>query len=188
MEKVSIPSNFFIPMPVMLVGTLVNGKANFMTAGWCSRANANPPMILCGINKAHFTSQGIRDTRTFSLNIPSSDLVEKTDYCGLVSGKTVDKAKIFDVFYGALRTAPMIRECPVNLKCRLIQTVELPTNYLFIGEIAGAFAGAAFIKDGKPDFRAIDPLLLTMPDNSYWKLGEYIGKAWEIGAKLKKGG
>jgi flavin reductase (DIM6/NTAB) family NADH-FMN oxidoreductase RutF len=187
MEIISIPPNFFIPMPVMLVGAQVNGKANFMPLGWCSRANANPPMILCGIHRTHYTPEGIRDTKTFSLNIPSSDLVEKTDYCGLVSGKNADKSKVFDVFYGTLKTAPMIRQCPVTLECRLVQTVELPTNDLFIGEIVAAYANPAFLKDGKPDFEAIDPLLLTMPDNSYWKLGEYVGKAWGIGAKLKKG-
>ncbi len=187
MDKISISSNFFIPMPVLLVGTQVNGKANFMPLGWCSRANANPPMILCGINKAHYTPQGIRETKTFSLNIPSSDIIEKTDYCGLVSGKTVDKSTIFDVFYGTLKTAPMIRECPVTLECRLVRIVELPTNHIFIGEIAGAYADPAFIREGKPDFRAINPLLLTMPDNSYWKMGEYVGRAWEIGAKMKTG-
>jgi flavin reductase (DIM6/NTAB) family NADH-FMN oxidoreductase RutF len=187
MDKISISPNFFIPMPVLLIGTQVGTRANFMPVGWCCRANANPPMILCGINKSHYTARGIRETGTFSLNIPSSDLVEKTDYCGLVSGASVDKSRVFDLFYGTLKTAPMIRECPVTLECRLVQIVELPTNHIFIGEIAGAYADPAFIKDGKPDFRAIDPLLLTMPDNSYRKLGEYAGKAWGIGSKLKKG-
>ena len=55
MDKIPISPNIFIPMHVVLVGTQVTGKANFMTVGWCSRANANPPMISCGINKVHFT-------------------------------------------------------------------------------------------------------------------------------------
>jgi flavin reductase (DIM6/NTAB) family NADH-FMN oxidoreductase RutF len=108
MEKKQINENFFIPMPVVLVGTQVNGKANFMTVGWCSRANGNPPMFLCGIGNSHHTPKGIAETETFSVNIPSSALVEKTDYCGLVSGAAVDKSGVFDVFYGTLRTAPMI--------------------------------------------------------------------------------
>jgi flavin reductase (DIM6/NTAB) family NADH-FMN oxidoreductase RutF len=144
-------------------------------------------MILCGINRSHYTTAGIMETGTFSVSIPSSGLIEKTDYCGLVSGEKVDKSGVFDVFYGKLGTAPMIRECPVTLECRLVQTVDLPTNHIFIGEIAGAYADERVMKDGKPDFRAVDPLFLTMPDNSYWKLGEYAGKAWSIGAKLKKG-
>ncbi|MFA6224722.1 MAG: flavin reductase family protein [Methanoregula sp.] len=187
MEKIQSGQNFFIPMPVVLVGTQVNGKDNFMTVGWCARANANPPMILCGIGNHHHTSRDIAETKTFSINIPSSALMEKTDYCGLVSGSKIDKSHVFDVFYGSLKIAPMIRECPVSLECRLIQTVPLPTNTLFIGEIAGAYADGNVLKNGKPDFLEIDPLFLTMPDNRYWTLGKYSGDAWSAGKKLIKG-
>lgn len=184
MEKISIGQNFFIPMPVVLVGTKVAGTDNFMTVGWCTRANANPPMILCGIGNNHFTPKGIRETKTFSVNIPSSDLVVKTDYCGMVSGEKTDKSHVFTVFYGTLGTAPMIRECPVTLECRLVEAVTLPTNTVFIGEIAGAYADERVMKDGKPDFSAIDPLFLTMPDNKYRTLGKPAGDAWNIGKKL----
>jgi flavin reductase (DIM6/NTAB) family NADH-FMN oxidoreductase RutF len=184
MEKQQIGNNFFIPMPVVLVGTQVNGKENFMAVGWCARVNGNPPMIACGINNSHYTSQGIAETKTFSVNLPSSGLLEKTDYCGLVSGQKTDKSKVFDVFYGLLKTAPMIRECPVTLECRLVQIVSLPTHSLCIGEIAGVYADSAAIKDGKPDFPEIDPLFLTMPDNRYWTLGKYAGDAWSAGKKL----
>lgn len=186
MEKREIGRNFFIPMPVVLVGTQVNGRANFMAVGWCSRANANPPMILCGIANAHHTSGGIAETETFSVNLPSAALVEKTDYCGFVSGNTVDKSSVFDVFYGALKTAPMIRECPVNLECRLVEAVALPTHTVFIGEIVGAYADESVLVDGKPDYGAIDPLLLTMPDNRYSRLGEHVGDAWSAGKSLMR--
>jgi flavin reductase (DIM6/NTAB) family NADH-FMN oxidoreductase RutF len=184
MEKQQIGNNFFIPMPVVLVGTQVNGKDNFMAVGWCARVNGNPPMIACGIHNSHYTPQGIAETKTFSVNIPSSGLLEKTDYCGLVSGQKTDKSKVFDVFYGSLKTAPMIRECPVTLECRLVQIVSLPTHSLCIGEIVGAYADSAAIMDGKPDFPEIDPLFLTMPDNRYWTLGKYAGDAWSAGKKL----
>jgi flavin reductase (DIM6/NTAB) family NADH-FMN oxidoreductase RutF len=184
MDKEQIGKNFFIPMPVILVGTQVAGKANFMAVGWCARVNGNPPMIACGIANNHYTPAGISATGTFSVNIPSSDLLEKTDYCGIVSGAKTDKSTIFDVFYGSLATAPMIRECPVTLECRLVQAVPLPTHTLFIGEIAGAYADGRVIKDGKPDFPEIDPLFLTMPDNRYWTLGKYAGDAWSAGKKL----
>jgi flavin reductase (DIM6/NTAB) family NADH-FMN oxidoreductase RutF len=186
MEKIPIPPNVFIPMPVVLVGTQVAGKANFMTVGWCARANANPPMIACGIGNHHHTPKGIEATKTFSVNIPSSDLLEKTDYCGLVSGAKTDKSGVFDVFYGSLKTAPMIRECPLSLECRLVKSVALPTNTLFIGEIAGAYADERVIHDGRPDFPAVDPLFLTMPDNRYWTLGKYAGDAWSAGKTLVK--
>jgi flavin reductase (DIM6/NTAB) family NADH-FMN oxidoreductase RutF len=185
MDKFPVSPNIFIPMPVVLVGTQVKRKANFMTVGWCSRANADPPMISCGINKVHFTPAGIRENRTFSVNIPSLSLLEKTDYCGLVSGANVDKSKVFEVFYGTLKTAPMISECPLTMECRLVQAIDLPTNTLFIGEIVGAYADGEIWKDKKPDFRFINPLLLTMPDNTYWTLGKAVGKAWKAGAGMK---
>lgn len=118
------------------------------------------------------------------MNIPSSDLLEKTYYCGLVSGEKTDKSNVFDVFNGSLKTAPMIKECPVNLECWLIQAVPLPTNTLFIGEIIGAYADVKVLKDEKPDFAKIDPLFLTMPDNRYWMLGKYAGDAWSAGKNL----
>jgi flavin reductase (DIM6/NTAB) family NADH-FMN oxidoreductase RutF len=184
MEKQQIGNNFFIPMPVVLVGTQVNSKANFMAVGWCARVNGNPPMIACGIANNHYTPNGMAVAKTFSVNIPSSDLLEKTDYCGLVSGAKTDKSAVFEVFYGLLKTAPMIKECPVALECRLVQTVALPTHGLYIGEIVGAYADGRVIKDGKPDFPEIDPLFLTMPDNRYWTLGKYAGDAWSAGKNL----
>lgn len=78
----------------------------------------------------------------------------------------------------------MIKECPVNLECRLIPTVPLPTNTLFIGEIVGAYADGKVLNDGKLDFAKIDPLFLTMPDNRYWTLGKYVGDAWSAGKNL----
>mgnify|MGYP001336763105 CR=1 FL=1 len=185
MDKIAISTNVFLPMPVVLVGAQVDGRANFMPAGWCSRANANPPMISVGINRMHHTARGIRESGTFSVNLPSAALMEKTDYCGLVSGATVDKSGVFSVCYGKLGTAPMIRECPVSMECMLVTAIEFPTNTLFVGEITGAYADLAVIRNGKPDFSAIDPLLLTMPDNTYHTLGKAAGKAWKAGSVLK---
>ena len=171
-------------MPVVLVGTHREGKANFMPVGWISRANSNPPMIVCGINTHHYTAGGILETGAFSVNIPSVELLEKTDYCGLVSGKKVDKSEVFEVFQGSLPAPPIIRECPVTLECRLVKSVALPTNTLFIGEIVGAYADGRVFSEGKPDFPAIHPLFLTMPDNRYWTLGTCAGDAWSAGRTL----
>ncbi len=181
MAKQKIGENFFIPMPVVLVGTQMNGKANFMALGWCARVNSDPPMIACGIDNRHHTPKGIERNKTFSVNVPSSDMLEKTDHCGLVSGSSSDKSRVFDTFHGSLGTAPMIGECPVTMECRLVHSVALPTHTLFIGEIVGAFADDDVIKDGKVDFPAVDPLFLTMPDNRYWTLGRHAGDAWSAG-------
>ena len=187
MNKTKIDNQAFpYPMPMVLVGAIVEGKANFLAVGWVSRVNFQPPMIAIALGKVHYTNAGIRENKAFSVNVPGMNLIERGDYCGLVSGKKVDKASLFDVFYGAMPNAPMIQECPICMACRLVQVVDLPSNELFIGEIVEAYGDEKTLTDGKPDIRKIDPFTLTMPDNHYWHIGENAGKAWGIGKKLMR--
>lgn len=185
--KVNIGKNTFVyPNPVTLLGTIVDGKPNFMALGWVSRANANPPLMVIGVGKTHYTPKGIIETKSFSINYPSVDMAEIADYCGIVSGKNVDKSGLFDIFYGELGNAPMILQCPLCIECRVVDTMDIATNYLFIGEIAGTYINESCLTDGKPDIKKINPLLLTMPDNSYWRVGDYVGRAWGIGRDFKR--
>ena len=187
MKKIKIDANTYVyPTPVTLVGTKVEGRANFMAVGWVSRVNRNPPLIGIGVNRVHYTGKGIQETKTFSINFPSADMAEIADYCGIVSGKKVDKSNIFETFYGDLKTAPMIMESTLCMECKLFDIVELPTNHLFIGEIIACYTEEKYLTDGKLDIKKMNPLLLTMPDKSYWTVGEYAGKAWSIGKKLQK--
>lgn len=187
MEKINLGSNVFIPMPVTLLGINIDGKANFMALGWVSRLNASPPLIGAAINKYHYSSEGIRENETFSINIPSEDLMRETDYCGLVSGRETDKSELFKVFYGKTGSAPLIEECPLSMECKLVDIYEMPSNELIIGEIVETYLEKECIKDDAPDVKKMSPLFLTMPDNNYWSLGENVGKAWEAGKNLKVG-
>ena len=187
MSKINLGANAYIyPMPVTLVGAMVEGRANFMAVGWVMRVNRQPPLLAVALNKAHYTPKGIRAQRSFSVNFPSADLMEKADYCGLVSGHQVDKSGLFRVFFGELEAAPLIEECPLGLECRVFDVVELPANDLFIGEIVAAYADEDCLTDGRPDILKINPLVLTMPDNNYWTVGNHAGRAWSAGKKLKK--
>jgi len=96
------------PMPMSLIGANVKGKANFLAAAWFMAASISPPKVAVALNKEHYTNQGIKENKTFSVCIPSEDMVKATDYCGLVSGFKADKSGVFDVFYGMLKTAPII--------------------------------------------------------------------------------
>lgn len=186
MAKVNIGSNAFLyPMPVVLVGAQVDGKVNFMTVAWTTRVNFKPPLAAVCISKTHHTARGIAQTQQFSINIPSAAMVQQTDYCGIVSGKSKDKSTLFEVFYGELAQAPMIADCPLTMECRLQQTVDLPSNFVFIGEIVHAYAEESCLTDGNPDIKKIDPVVLTMPDNGYWAVGDYVAKAWSVGKKAK---
>lgn len=185
MEKITLGPNLFVnPMPVTLVGANVAGKANFLAVAWITRANMRPPLLVITLNKGHYTPTGIQENGTFSVNFPGADLMAQTDYCGLVSGRKADKSGFFTVFYGELKTAPMIQECPLCLECRLFETVSMPTHNLFIGEIINGYSEARYLTNGRPDVKKMNLFMLTMPDNHYWTVGETVGQAWSAGKRL----
>ena len=186
-EKITIGTNAFLyPMPMVLVGTKARGRANFMAVGWAARVNGNPPIMAVALNQRHHTPAGIRECQTFSINIPNVDLIARTDYCGLVSGRETDKSDVFELFYGELGTAPMIRECPISIECKLVDVVSLPSHYLFLGEVVAVFADKDCLTGGRPDIEKVNPFVLTMPDNNYWAIGQHVGKAWSIGQEFKR--
>jgi flavin reductase (DIM6/NTAB) family NADH-FMN oxidoreductase RutF len=103
---------------------------------------------------------------------------------GLVSGRDADKSKTFRVFYGSVDKAPLIEECPVNIVCKLIQTVDLPTQEIFIGEVVETFVNKDCCEDNKPVLSKVNPLLLG--GGAYWGLGEKVGNAFKDGKALVK--
>jgi flavin reductase (DIM6/NTAB) family NADH-FMN oxidoreductase RutF len=186
MEKILIKKDLFcLPWTQTILGTHYEGRVNFMALDWLTRVNYQPPMLGICVNKAHASNVAIRDTGEFSVNVPSTDMVEITDCTGLVSGIHVDKSGLFEVFYGELKSAPMIKICPLTMECKVVQTVELPTNTFFIGEIINIYSEDQFLSDGEPDVKKINPFVLTMPDNRFWSVGECIGKAWNAGKTLR---
>jgi flavin reductase (DIM6/NTAB) family NADH-FMN oxidoreductase RutF len=187
MSKVKIEKNLFcLPWTQTLLGTHVNGRVNFMALDWLTRVNYQPAMLGICVNTGHASNAAIRETGEFSVNVPTVDMVAVTDYCGIVSGGKVDKSKLFEVFYGELKAAPLIKDCPLNIECKLVQTVELPTNTLFIGELMNIYSEEKFLENGRPDVKKVRPFLLTMPDNRFWSVGEQVGNAWKDGVKYKE--
>jgi flavin reductase (DIM6/NTAB) family NADH-FMN oxidoreductase RutF len=173
------------PMPVTLVGANVNGKANFLAVAWFMQATLRPPKVAVALNKAHHTNQGIKMNKTFSVCIPSEDMVAATDYCGLVSGSKADKSGVFDVFYGKLKTAPMTTECPVNLECSLDKVVDIGSHEMFIGDIVSTFTEEKYLTDGTVDIKKTKPFMLSLNDHQYYRLGEPKAKAWKVGKNYK---
>lgn len=185
MEKINIGNNpFLLPMPQVIVGANIGERPNFMAVGWVARVNFQPAMMAISLGP-HATTDAIVENGQFSINIPSVDLMAETDLTGLVTGAKFDKSSLFDVFYGSLPKAPLIRECPVAIECRLVQTVQLPTNHLFIGEVAGVWTEERFLTGGNLDIEKVRPFTLTMPDNGYWAVGEKIGRAWHDGLTIR---
>jgi flavin reductase (DIM6/NTAB) family NADH-FMN oxidoreductase RutF len=174
--------NCLYPNPMILVGVNYNGKPTYTTVSYCAIANRVPAMMMISLNKSHYISAGIKESDSFSINIPSADMIEKTDYCGLVSGKAVDKSELFNTFYGVLEDVPMIKECPINMELKIIHSLELEgTNQLIIGQVIESYSEEKYLTNDLPDLKKINPILLSMDESNYYNVGEVIGKAWSVG-------
>ncbi len=182
MSKTRIdPGPFVVPMPIVLVGAVVDGRANFMPAAFVGIVNYKPPVVACGLNPTHHTAKGIVQSQTFSLNLPSPQQVVATDYCGLTSGTKVDKSRVFELFAGKLAGAPMIRDCRLTAECRLVKTVPFEVDTVYFGEVVHVWVDDDVAPGGELDWSKVDPLLFTFPDKGYWRLGEWVAEAWNVG-------
>jgi len=191
MKKIALgPQTLIYPMPAFLIGATVSEKPNFMTAAWSGIAASTPPMITLALQHHRYTLKGIRENGVFSVNVPSAALVRETDYCGLISGTTkADKVKDcnFTIFYGKLRNAPLIEQCPVNLECKVVHILTLGSHTLMIGQIEEVHVSEDCMTDGEPDPAKIDPLMyITGANKAYFRIGEKIGPAFKIGMEIKK--
>ena len=181
------PVNALYPSLTVIVGTVVDDKPNFLAVAHVGIMNHGQPQYLSfGINKAHYTNKGIHEHKEFSVCIPGEDLVARTDYVGLVSGKNTDKSKVFELFQGELAHAPLIRECPVCMECRLARVVDFESHDVFIGEIAATHVEESVLRDdGKIDIARVRPLLFDMASVKYWSLGAEVAPCWSVGKGLK---
>ena len=196
MTKVTIPPGPYVfPTSTVLVGANVNGKANFNAIGWVSGLEYSPALVVISSNQNHYNNIGIKENQTFSLNTPTEEFVEITDYCGLKSGRHVDKSKLFEVFYGELKTAPMIKEFPVNLECKVVHTIDTKKMFnapmghdIFIGEVVQAYCDEDYLTRKQPDVEKIKPLVLSSSrrKSRYYKLGKELAEAWNIGNQYKE--
>ncbi len=188
MGKIAIGSKTLIyPMPTLLIGANVDDKPNFMAAAWCGIAGSEPPMISIALQHHRYTYKGIKQNLTFSVNVPSVDLIRETDFCGLVSGSEVDKVEVcqFKVFYGKLGNAPLIEQCPVNLECKALHILDVGSHSLIVGRIEETYVSESCLTDGKPDVNKIKPFVyIPSPARQYQAFGEVVGKAHSIGREL----
>jgi flavin reductase (DIM6/NTAB) family NADH-FMN oxidoreductase RutF len=175
--------NALYPTPTTLVGAMVNGKPNFINIAHIGIMTHTH--ISLGMGKPHYTNAGIKENKTFSVCIPSESLVVETDYCGIVTGKNTDKAVLFAVFYGELKTAPMIQQCQVCMECRLDRIIDFPTHDIFIGEIVQTYADESVLSGKNIDVSKLKPLLFDMNSKKYWSLGAAVANCWSVGQQYK---
>jgi flavin reductase (DIM6/NTAB) family NADH-FMN oxidoreductase RutF len=140
-----------------------------------------PQYLTVSLKKFRHTARGIHQHKTFSICLPSKDLVVATDYVGITPGAKVDKSTVFDVFYGELESAPMIRQCPVNMELTLHEVLDLPAHEVFVGRLRATYADPAVLRDGKIDLEKAKPFLFDSSSGWYFTLGEPLAPCWRAG-------
>ena len=176
------------PHSTVLVGADVDGQPDFVTVAWVTIACGTPPHIAIALNHVRHSFKGIKQNKTFSVNIPNTAMVRETDYCGLATGAKTDKARDcnFEVFYGEVANAPFIEQCPVNIGCIAEHIIKLGSHYLIAGPVKEILVSDDCLTEGKPDATKIGPfVVVTTPALTYYGLGEPLGPAFRIGKEIK---
>lgn len=179
---------YLYPLPIILVGTVVNQKPNYATLGDCGLMGINPALVCISLHEKHYTTSGIINHGTFSINVPEASMLQKVDLCGIISGREFDKAALFQTFYGELGTAPMIEETPVNLECKVIHEVTVKHRHIFIGEVFETYVSDEYVvlhgQEKKiVDLQKLNPIMYAL-DNNYYGNNGIIGKGCTEGRGL----
>lgn len=164
------------PVPVVLVSCGHGEQANIITIAWTGILCSNPPQVGIGVRPDRHSHGLIQETGEFVVNVPSERLLNEVEYCGFVSGRDVDKfdtSGLTPVPGSAIQT-PIIAESPINLECKLAQTLPLGSHDLFVGEVVAVqFSEAVLDERGRVDNGKLKPILFT--GDQYWGLGDLLG-------------
>lgn len=160
MKKQFKPGTMLNPVPTVMVscGTL-EGAHNIITIAWTGIVNSEPPMTYVSVRKSRFSHQLIEQSGEFVINLPTEDMTFEMDYCGVKSGRDVDKFAIQKLtpVLGQHVSCPMILEAPVNLECVVKEVREYPSHDMFVAEIVGVHVDEQYLDSkGKLDFGKMD--------------------------------
>ena len=190
MKKSIGAKTIIYPIPILVVGTYDKaGKPNVMTAAWGGICCSSPPCVAVSLRKATYSYGNIVERKAFTINIPSETYVKEIDYFGIVSGKNKDKfsATGLTPVKSDLVDAPYVKEFPFALECRLLHTIEIGLHTQFIGEIMDIKADESMLdENGSLDIEKIKPISFAPESRTYYRVGQYLGKAFSIGKEIEK--
>lgn len=179
------PGNMLNPVPAVMVSvTDKDGRSNIITVAWAGTVCTNPPMVSISVRPSRYSYKMIEDTGEFVINLTNESLVKACDYCGVVSGRDVDKFK-----KTGLTPIPMehvremgIGESPVNMECRVTEKRELGSHTMFIAEVVGVTVDDSYM-DETGKFHINESGLVMYSHGEYFALGKNLGK---FGFSVKK--
>ena len=178
------PGNMLYPLPVVMVSAADKaGNANILTVAWTGTVCSDPAMLYISVRPERYTYHMIRETGEFVVNLTTERLAYATDWCGVRSGRDVDKWKEMALTKGAadqLAYAPVILESPVNIECRVTEVKELGSHHMFLAEVAAVQVDERYMKKGGK-FELNSTGLLAYSHGEYLGLGKELGKfGWSV--------
>ena len=180
------PGNMLYPLPAVMVSAADKaGNANILTVAWTGTVCSDPAMLYISVRPERYTYHMIRETGEFVVNLTTERLAYATDWCGVRSGRDVDKWKEMALTKGAadqLAYAPVILESPVNIECRVTEVKELGSHHMFLAEVAAVQVDERYMKKGGK-FELNSTGLLAYSHGEYLGLGKELGK---FGLSVKK--
>ena len=184
-EKEKWPAGTLLaPVPAVLISCGDMEKSNILTVAWTGIINSDPAKTYISIRKERYSYDIIKNTKEFVINLTTKDLVFATDFCGVRSGKNIDKFKEMKLSKqpGNEVKAPLIGESPINIECRVTDIVELGSHDMFISDILCVDVAKDLVDDkGKLDLTKAN--LIAYSHGEYFTLGEKLGK---FGFSVKK--
>lgn len=171
------PGNMLYPLPVVMVSAADRkGKNNIITIAWAGTVCSDPPMVSISVRPERYSHAILRETGEFVINLTTRELAYATDYCGVTSGRDVDKfAKLgLSPLPASKVQAPMIGESPVNLECRVSQVIPLGSHDMFLAEVVAVHADKRFMDDhNKFHLEQAEPIVYS--HGAYLLCGRQIG-------------
>jgi flavin reductase (DIM6/NTAB) family NADH-FMN oxidoreductase RutF len=171
------PGTMLYPVPAVLVTSKCGNAENVLTISWVGTVCTDPPLISISVRPERHSYRLIRESNEFVVNLPGEALAHAVDYCGVKSGRDVDKFEMMRLTRGkaAAVSAPLIDECPVSLECRVKKILELGSHHMFIAEVAAVDVEENLLdKTGK--LRLDRANLLCYNHGGYAKVSSPLGK------------
>jgi flavin reductase (DIM6/NTAB) family NADH-FMN oxidoreductase RutF len=175
---------YVAPIPIVLVGAVVDGRPNFATVGDCAVLGIRPPLVVVSLSATHHTTRGVLAHRAFSINVPTEAMVALVDYFGMASGRDVDKARLLPSELGELEESLLPPIAP-SAECRVRSVVEAEHRRIFIADVVQTHVDARLLRDEAGRVRVaplteIHPILYAL-DGGYYGVGSRIGTSYESG-------
>lgn len=185
-KQVWKPGNMLYPLPAVMVSVGdKKGETNIITVAWTGTICSSPAMLYVSVRPERYSHHMIQETGEFVVNLTTEELVRATDYCGVRSGKDVDKWKETGLTRGKaekLSYAPLIAESPVNLECRVTEVKKLGSHDMFLAEVVAVQVDEKYL-DESGKFCLNGTGLMVYSHGEYLSLGEKIGT---FGYSVKK--